>query len=94
MVSILRFIPESSAAVPIDWSKIPENSKQYFVDYYETSFPETIGGLATTFHETKFFSYLRPELCQLLLDISEFGLKPEGLKNQTSLVFQLALDFI
>ena len=30
--SFLRFIPQSSEAVPIHWSGVPENSKQYFLD--------------------------------------------------------------
>ena len=28
------FIPESSATVPIDWSKVPEKSKKYFLGYW------------------------------------------------------------
>ncbi|KAF8800398.1 hypothetical protein BYT27DRAFT_7200306 [Phlegmacium glaucopus] len=83
--SKLRFVPKSSAAVPIDWSKIPEKSKQYFIKYWtfdwETKtkrpLPETIGDLANFFNGGKFFGYMTPELCQLLLDISEFGLKEE-----------------
>ena len=86
MTSRLRFIPESSAAVPIDWSKIPKKSKKFFVDVcvssritnedtIERSLPQTIGGLAESFHEKKFFGYMQPELCQLLLDINEFGLQ-------------------
>ena len=106
--SFLRFIPKSSAAVPIDWSIAPEKSKQYFQDNYnfyvepepeitdeedtakedtaseevtaireERPLPQTIGGLAACFHEKKFFGYMKPELCQFLLDVSEFGLKHE-----------------
>jgi hypothetical protein len=88
MPSFLRFVPKSSAAVPIDWSKIPENSKKYYVEAWapysesdedtaseERSFPQTIGDLAVRFHEAKFFGYLGSELCQLLIDISKFGLK-------------------
>ena len=33
-MSILRFIPKSSEAAPIDWSKVPEKSKQYFLDFW------------------------------------------------------------
>lgn len=83
MVSLLRFIPKSSAAAPINWSKIPEKSKQYFVQITaqgedtKRSLPQNIGGLAESFHERNFFGYMNPELCQLLLDISEFGLKKE-----------------
>jgi len=88
MSTFLRFVPKSSAAVPIDWSKVPEKSKQYFLKVWarnpfpfetpieERSLPQTIGGLAESFHERKFISYFGPELCQLLLDISEFGLQP------------------
>ncbi|KIK06042.1 hypothetical protein K443DRAFT_674606 [Laccaria amethystina LaAM-08-1] len=36
--------------------------------------PATIGDLAKMFHESKFFGYMRADLCTLLLDISEFGL--------------------
>jgi hypothetical protein len=78
MASLLRFTPESSAAVPIDWSKIPEESKHYiWLLGEDNSLPQTIGDLAESFHEKKVFGYLGPELCQLLLDISEFGLKDE-----------------
>jgi len=93
MSTFLRFVPKSSAAVPIDWSKVPEKSKQYFLKVWarnpfpfetpieERSLPQTIGGLAESFHERKFISYFGPELCQLLLDISEFGLQPENFKD-------------
>jgi hypothetical protein len=91
MASLLRFVPKSSADVPIDWNKVPEKSKQYFRDFWvdtrritdedaaseERSLPQTIGGLTEYFHKKKFFSYMKPELCQLLLDIGEFGLKCE-----------------
>lgn len=86
-ISLLRFIPESSAAVPIDWNRIPENSKNFMFaqlrsmilceDMEECSLPRTIGGLAKSFNECKFFGYMSPELCQLLLDVSELGLKKE-----------------
>ncbi|KIK06034.1 hypothetical protein K443DRAFT_307464 [Laccaria amethystina LaAM-08-1] len=36
--------------------------------------PATIEDLAKMFDESKFFGYMKPELCTLLLDISEFGL--------------------
>ncbi|EDR13860.1 uncharacterized protein LACBIDRAFT_321480 [Laccaria bicolor S238N-H82] len=36
--------------------------------------PGTISDLAKMFDESKFFGYMTPELCTLLLDISEFGL--------------------
>ena len=39
-LSFLRFIPKSSAAAPIDWSKVPEKSKQYFQDYFKYVEPE------------------------------------------------------
>ena len=31
MSSFLLFVPKCSEAVPIDWSKVPEKSKQYFL---------------------------------------------------------------
>lgn len=86
--SFLCFIPESSAAMPIDWNEIPENSRNFMFaqlrsilseDMEECSLPRTIDGLAKSFHESKFFGYMNPELCQLLLDISEVGLKKEEL---------------
>jgi hypothetical protein len=85
--SDLIYIPASSAAVPIDWTRVPETSKKYLLDHYgynwETDehrpLPATVGELAKMFDETKFFGYYRPELCTLLMDISEFGLQaPPG----------------
>ena len=98
-MSVLLFVPESSAAVPIDWGKVPEKSKEIFlrsycVEYVEITdeettietikkpLPQTFGGLAEHFHGTKIFGYMKPELCQLLLDISEFGLKHEKSNEQ------------
>ena len=89
--SYLRFIPKSSEAVSIDWSKVLEKSKKYFLDFWahrldevvdedtasEEVPPQTFGDLVKCFHETKFISYFGPELLQLLIDIGKFGLKPE-----------------
>ena len=89
--SDLRFVPSSCATIPIDWSKVPEASKQYLLECWGTRYPSdsdsessssiktptlpaTIEDLAKRFHETRFFGYITPEVCALLLDISEFGL--------------------
>jgi hypothetical protein len=83
--SYLRFVPASSATIPIDWSKVPDASKKFLLNGWGTNWsstdttkkrplPTTIEGLAKMFDKTKFFGYMRPELCTLLLDISEFGL--------------------
>ena len=89
--SDLRFVPSSCATIPIDWSKVPEASKQYLLKCWGTRYPSdadsessssiktptlpaTIEDLAKRFHETRFFGYITPEVCVLLLDISEFGL--------------------
>ena len=138
-VSNLVFIPESSATVPIDWSKVLEKSKKFFLDNWdpklkaewfkeededgedsanvededtvianvdganedstsediatgnednasnlkepEPSFPPTISALAECFNGGKFFAYFSPNLCQFLLDINEFGLKCEDLRE-------------
>jgi len=40
--------------------------------------PETIGELAKMLDDSKFFGYMEPERCTIVLDISEFGLtKPD-----------------
>jgi len=83
--SFLCFVPSSSATTPIDWSKVPEASKKFLLDGWGTDWsdpdttkkrplPATIDDLAKMLHESKFFGYMGPELCTLLLDISEFGL--------------------
>ena len=44
--------------------------------------PATIDDLAKMIHTNKFFGYVTPEVCKLLLDISEFGLaKPRPTKT-------------
>ena len=81
--SSLRFIPASSAATPIDWTRVPEDVKNYLIRYYgydpATSkykpLPATIGDLAKMFDETKFFGYFKSDLFTVLMDISEFGLQ-------------------
>jgi len=90
--SDLRFVPSSCATTPIDWTKVPEASKNFLLERYGHYFeedsdsdseggtfkihplPPTIEDLARMFNETKFFGYMTPEHCTLLLDISEFGL--------------------
>lgn len=81
--SALRLVPASSASTPIDWTRIPEDSKKFLLQGWvrhdqETGIarplPATIGDLAKVFDESKFFGYMRSKLCTLLMDISEFGL--------------------
>jgi len=85
--SFLRFVPTSSANIPIHWTKVPEASKRFLLDQWGNDYsdpyttkkrplPATIDDLAKMFHDTKFFGYIYslPKLCTLLLDISEFGL--------------------
>ena len=80
--SSLRLVPASSATVPIDWSKVPEASKKFFLEGWGTDWetekkrplPATIGELAKMLDESKFFGYMEPERCTLVLDISQFGL--------------------
>ncbi|EDR08770.1 uncharacterized protein LACBIDRAFT_327083 [Laccaria bicolor S238N-H82] len=67
-------------------TKVPEASKKFILERYGTYWsdsegsvktrplPATIDDLAKMFHECKFFGYMTPEICALLLDISEFGL--------------------
>jgi len=89
--SCLRLVPASSATVPIDWSKVPEASKKFLLQGWGTDWatekkrplPVTIGELAKMLDESKFFGYMDPERCTLLLDISEFGLtKPDIIPGQ------------
>jgi hypothetical protein len=84
MYSDLLYVPTSAAAVSIDWTRVPEASKKYFLDVgwaydWETNMhrplPATVGELAKMFDQKKFFAYYQPELCTLLMDISEFGLQ-------------------
>ncbi|KAF8956594.1 hypothetical protein BDZ97DRAFT_182787 [Flammula alnicola] len=80
--SALRFISAESASTPIDWSKVPEASREFFHKGWGTDWrtekmrplPATIGGLADMLHGSKFFGYLDSKRCTLLLDISEFGI--------------------
>ena len=100
--SDLRFVPSSCATIPIDWSKVPEASKQYLLECWGTRYPSdsdsessssiktptlpaTIEDLAKRFHETRFFGYITPEVCALLLDISELGLVEPHLTKTTGL---------
>ena len=84
--SSLRYTPASSASTPIDWTRIPEASKKILLDGWgynwendkDRSLPETVGDLAKMFDESKFFGYMHPDLCMLLMDISEFGLKVQA----------------
>jgi len=85
--STLRLVPTSSASIPIDWSRVPEKMKKFLLERWgydqeneveSPQLPATIGDLAKMFDESKFFGYMGPELCTLLLDISEFGLRHQG----------------
>ena len=88
--SYLRLVPDSSANVPIDWSKVPEASKKFFTEGWCDNYPrkkpkklpETIGEFAKMLDESKFHGYMDLGRCTLLLDISEFGLtKPRTTGN-------------
>jgi len=80
--SSLCLVPASSATVPIDWSKVPEASKEFFLKGWGTDWvtekrrplPATIGELAKMLDESRFFGYMEPKRWTLVLDISEFGL--------------------
>ncbi|KAM6499910.1 hypothetical protein JOM56_005418, partial [Amanita muscaria] len=82
--SMLRFVPASSSATPIDWTRIPEATKKFFIVHYgydwakkeHKPLPATIGDLAKMFDEAKFFGYLGSSLLTVLMDIGEFGLQP------------------
>jgi hypothetical protein len=80
----IRFIPDSSASTPIDWTRVPEASKKFLLagwgyDWETQSdrpLPATVGDLAKMFSANgRFFGYFRSILCTLLMDISEFGLE-------------------
>ena len=81
-ISSLRLVPASSATVPIDWSKVPEASKEFFLRGWDADWepmkerplPATIGELADMLNESQFFGYMEQQRCTLVLDISEFGL--------------------
>src|SRR6266704_81955 len=80
--SYLRFVPASIANIPIDWTCVPEASKKKILEWaYDWKYnvnrplPTTVGDLAKYFDESKFFGYFEPDLCTLLMDISEFGLQ-------------------
>ncbi|KAF8722722.1 hypothetical protein AX14_004936 [Amanita brunnescens Koide BX004] len=84
--STLRLVPASSASIPIDWSRVPEATKKMLLDGWgydwenevQRPLPATVGDLAKMFDESKFFGYLSPKLCTILMDISELGLKPQA----------------
>ncbi|PPQ70465.1 hypothetical protein CVT26_013912 [Gymnopilus dilepis] len=80
--SYLRLVPSSCVDTPIDWDKLPQKSVEFFKRGWgrswetreELPLPKTISELAERLNETKFFGYFDTELCELLHDISEFGL--------------------
>ena len=84
--SFLRLVPASSASIPIDWTHIPEATKKILLDGWgydwenevQRPLPVTIGELAKMFDESKFFGYMSPDLCTILMDISELGLKDQA----------------
>ena len=76
-------VPEASKKFLLDgWSEYWEPDPESDDPDYEGDggtlktrpLPATIGDLAKMFDESKFFGYMKAELCTLLLDISEFGL--------------------
>ena len=76
-LSELLFVPASIANIPIDWTRIPEDSIKYLGRAWEfESLPTTVAALAQIFDESKFFGYLDSHQGKLLFDISEFGLQP------------------
>src|SRR5258705_850198 len=86
--SYLRYVPPSVANIPINWSRVPEASKEHLLLWaydwekqVNRPLPETIADLAKWFDKSKFFGYFRPELCIAIMDISEFGLKPAELED-------------
>jgi hypothetical protein len=79
---MLRYIPASTASIPINWARVPEVMKNFLLNCYgywenETTnrLPETIAELAKMFDETKFFGYFEHNIVTVLMDISEFGLQ-------------------
>ena len=83
--STLRLVPASSASTPIDWTRIPEDSKKFLLEGWgrnragkiDRPLPATIGDLAKMFDERKFFGYMHPKLCTLLMDIG-LGVQESG----------------
>ena len=76
-------VPEASKKFLLDgWSEYWEPDPESDDPDYEGDggtlkirpLPATIGDLAKMFDESKFFGYMKAELCTLLLDISESGL--------------------
>jgi hypothetical protein len=78
--SSLRLVPASSASIPIDWDRVPEASKKFLLRGWRSDqgLPATVGDLANTLDDSKFFGYFGSSLCTLLMDISEFGLVGRG----------------
>jgi len=81
--SDIVYVPAPASTTPIDWTHVPEASKKFLLEYYghdwgndvDRPLPATIADLAKMFDGSKFFGYFRPNLCTLLMDISEFGLQ-------------------
>ena len=83
--SYLRYVPPSVADIPIDWSRVPKETKEHMAlwayDWKKKAtrpLPVTIKELADWFDQSKFFGYFDPKLCKVVMDISEFGLKGKG----------------
>ncbi|KAK2465668.1 hypothetical protein APHAL10511_002212 [Amanita phalloides] len=82
--SNLIFVPASAAATPIDWTRVSEDTKKFLIRKYGYDWekeeykplPATVGDLAKMFDESKFFGYFSPDILNVLMDISEFGLLP------------------
>ena len=83
MDSGLLFIPASASTTPINWTRVPEASKKVLLDRYGYDWennavrplPATVGDLVKMFDEKAFFGDFRPDVCILMMDISEFGLQ-------------------
>lgn len=84
--SELRFVPASSSTTPIDWTQVPEDSKALLLKGWgydwdkgarRDALPATVGELAAWFDECKFFGYMKPAWCKLLMDI-KFGLAAQA----------------
>ncbi len=84
--SYLLLVPTSVANIPIDWSRVPEASKEKLLQWaYDWDnlgvarpLPATIEDLAKMLDESKFFGYFEPDVCIMLMDISEFGLEEKS----------------
>ena len=75
--SYLRLVHAPTAHTPIDWSRVPKESKSFLRHwtYKDDDRPKTVAELAKMFDDRKFFGYFDTDLCTFIMDISEFGLQ-------------------